>query len=138
MPAALFPGGQGLRAGRPWRSHRGAAKAGNQQPPISSAWISIGTLDHFYEGNVSYAHRLRAAGVPCELDVVEGAYHGFDGAAKGAPESIAFANRMIDALRMALQAKELSLDTQPMRDVTSRWRASSGTLWAECTDAPRV
>jgi len=38
----------------------------------------VGTLDLFYEEGVAYANRLRAAGVTCDLDVVEGAYHGFD------------------------------------------------------------
>lgn len=70
---------------------------------LPPAWIGVGTLDLFYEEDVCYAERLRAASVPCELDVVEGAYHGFDGVATGAPETVAFGNRMIEALRKALQ-----------------------------------
>jgi acetyl esterase/lipase len=75
---------------------------------LPPAWIGVGTLDLFYEEDVRYAERLRAAGVPCEVDVVEGAYHGFHGAAKNAPESVAFLNRMIDALRNALQPRDLT------------------------------
>jgi acetyl esterase/lipase len=45
---------------------------------LPPAWIGVGTLDLFFEEDVAYAHRLRAAGVDCELDVVEGAFHGFD------------------------------------------------------------
>ena len=33
----------------------------------------VGTLDLFYEEDVTNANALRAVGVPCELDVVDGA-----------------------------------------------------------------
>lgn len=45
---------------------------------LPRAWIGVGTLDLFYEEDLAYAARLRDAGVPCELSIVEGAYHAFD------------------------------------------------------------
>lgn len=38
----------------------------------------VGTLDLFLEENVAYAQRLMRAGVPTELHVYPGAFHGFD------------------------------------------------------------
>lgn len=45
---------------------------------LPPAWIGVGTLDVFHDEDVVYAQRLRKAGVPCELVVVPGAFHGFD------------------------------------------------------------
>ena len=45
---------------------------------LPPAWIGVGTLDLFHDEDIAYAERLRAAGVPCELEVVQGAFHGFD------------------------------------------------------------
>lgn len=45
---------------------------------LAPAWIGIGTADLFHDEDLAYAERLRAAGVPCELEVVPGAFHGFD------------------------------------------------------------
>ena len=45
---------------------------------LPPAWIGVGTLDLFHDEDVAYADRLRSAGVACELDVVPGAFHGFD------------------------------------------------------------
>ena len=45
---------------------------------LSPAWIGVGTLDLFHDEDIVYAERLMAANVPCELEVVEGAFHGFD------------------------------------------------------------
>jgi acetyl esterase/lipase len=45
---------------------------------LPPAWIGVGTCDLFHDEDLEYARRLTAAGVPCELHVVEGAFHGFD------------------------------------------------------------
>lgn len=45
---------------------------------LPPAWIGVGTLDLFHDEDLAYAERLRAAGVPCELMVIDGAFHGFD------------------------------------------------------------
>ncbi len=46
---------------------------------LPPTWIGVGTLDLFHDEAVAYAERLRAAGVPCDVDIVPGAFHGFDG-----------------------------------------------------------
>ncbi len=46
---------------------------------LPPAWIGVGDLDVFYDEDVAYAEKLKAAGVPCELVTVPGMYHGADG-----------------------------------------------------------
>jgi acetyl esterase/lipase len=69
---------------------------------LPATWIGVGTNDLFYAENVAWAQRLEAAGVPCELFVVEGAYHGFDGVEPRAGVSREFLRARVDALRDAL------------------------------------
>ena len=45
---------------------------------LPPAWVGVGTLDLFYEEDLEYARRLTDAGVPCQVYVVPGAFHGFD------------------------------------------------------------
>jgi acetyl esterase/lipase len=45
---------------------------------LPPTFIGVGALDLFAEENVIYANRMMAAGVPTELYVAPGAYHGFD------------------------------------------------------------
>ena len=45
---------------------------------VPPTWIGVGTIDLFHDEDLAYAERLRAAGVPCEVLVVDGAFHGFD------------------------------------------------------------
>jgi acetyl esterase/lipase len=45
---------------------------------LPPAWIGVGSHDLFHDEDVEYAERLQAAGVPCRLEVVDGAFHGFD------------------------------------------------------------
>lgn len=51
---------------------------------LPPAWIGTGDIELFFEENRAYAERLSAAGVACTLDVVEGAYHGFESIARSA------------------------------------------------------
>jgi acetyl esterase/lipase len=44
---------------------------------LPAAFIATGALDLFLEENLEYARRLARAGVPTELHVYPGAYHGF-------------------------------------------------------------
>jgi acetyl esterase/lipase len=69
---------------------------------LPPAWIGVGTLDLFYEEDVAYAQRLRAAGVDCALDVVQGAFHGFDVIRPKAGVSETFRSAQITALAAAL------------------------------------
>ena len=45
---------------------------------LPPTWIGVGTADLFHDEDVDYANRLRAAGVLTQLEVVAGAFHGFD------------------------------------------------------------
>jgi len=45
---------------------------------LPPAYIALGALDLFLEEDLDYARRLMAAGVPVELQVYPGAYHGFE------------------------------------------------------------
>lgn len=77
-----------------WQAYTGSAPGSPAIPPLASparsddlarlppAWIGVGTLDLFHDEDVTYAGRLEAAGVSCTLDVVPGAFHGFDMVAK--------------------------------------------------------
>ncbi|MFZ3267677.1 MAG: alpha/beta hydrolase [Mycobacterium sp.] len=59
----------------------------NDLSGLPPTWIGVGTADLFHDEDVDYANRLRAAGVLTQLEVVAGAFHGFDVA--GARTSIA-------------------------------------------------
>lgn len=69
---------------------------------LPTAWIGVGTLDLFLDEDRTYAERLREAGVPCELVVVDGAYHGFDSVSPNAPVSRSFRRSYVAALDTAL------------------------------------
>lgn len=69
---------------------------------LPSAWIGVGTEDLFHDEDVAYAGRLQMAGVRCALDVVEGAFHGFDTALPDAPVSQKFFAAQCAAIRQAL------------------------------------
>jgi acetyl esterase/lipase len=73
---------------------------------LPPAWIGVGTLDLFHQEDVAYARRLKAAGVPCELDVVNGAFHGFDLIRPKARVSQAFRSAQLAALGAALRQGE--------------------------------
>ena len=45
---------------------------------LPPTFIAVGALDLFRDENIDYAQRLLNAGVPTELHVYPGAYHGFD------------------------------------------------------------
>lgn len=65
---------------------------------LPPAWIGVGTLDLFHDEDVRYAERLRAAGVECELAIVDGAFHGFDALFVKAPVSQQFWATQADQL----------------------------------------
>lgn len=69
---------------------------------LPPAWIGVGTLDLFHDEDVEYARRLEAAGVPCALTIVPGAFHGFDTAFPHASVTRAFRAEWTRALRTGL------------------------------------
>ena len=71
---------------------------------LPPAWIGVGDLDLFYAEDVEYAERLQAAGVPCELEIVAGMYHGADAFFRTSSAMNAFRAARKDALSAALTA----------------------------------
>jgi acetyl esterase/lipase len=69
---------------------------------LPPAFIAIGALDLFLEENLEYARRLVRAGVPAELHVIPGAFHGFAVAGGEAPQVQACMRLRRDALARAL------------------------------------
>lgn len=68
---------------------------------LPPAFIGVGTIDLFVDEDVDYAQRLNAAGVPVELIVVQGGFHGFDFVARmiKAPLGTWFEATKLNALR---------------------------------------
>jgi acetyl esterase/lipase len=74
-----------------WRAYLGREPGGADVSPYAAAaratdlrglppaYIPVGDLDLFVDENITYAQRLLAAGVPTELHVYPGAFHGFNG-----------------------------------------------------------
>jgi acetyl esterase/lipase len=97
-----------------WQSYAGYPSGSDQISDLAApsrrstlsglppAWIGVGTLDLFHDEDVAYADRLRAAGVDCTLEVVPGAFHGFDSIRPKARVSEAFRTSQIQALAAAL------------------------------------
>lgn len=69
---------------------------------LPPAWVGVGDLDLFHDEDLAYAERLRAAGVPCDVEVVEGAFHGFDGIVPKASVSQQFFDSQCAMLQRAL------------------------------------
>ena len=68
---------------------------------LPPAWMGVGTLDLFHDEDLVYAERLRAAGVSCQVEVVQGAFHGFDGIVPKAEVSQSFFKSQCAVLRDA-------------------------------------
>lgn len=68
---------------------------------LPPAWLGVGTLDLFHDENVAYSRQLAAAGVPAELEIVPGAFHGFDQIVPNAAVSKAFFDSQCHRLRRA-------------------------------------
>jgi len=96
-----------------WTSLLGVP-AGSKTVPINSvparvenlaglppAFIGVGSIDLFASEDVNYSRRLLEAGVPTELMVVPGGYHGFDIFNTDAPLTVLFENAWAGALRRA-------------------------------------
>ena len=69
---------------------------------LPPAWLGVGTQDLFHDEDVAYAQRLRACAVPCEIEIVPGAFHGFDVFDPKIPLVQAFRRSQIAALRKYL------------------------------------
>jgi acetyl esterase/lipase len=69
---------------------------------LPPAFIVVGAIDLFVDEDIEYARRLIAAGVPAELHVVPGAYHGYDLLVPNAAVTARFTKYWTTALRRAL------------------------------------
>lgn len=72
---------------------------------LPPAWLGAGSQDLFYAETVSYAQRLRDAGVDCHLETVPGAFHGFDRLVPTAAVSRAFFASLCAALETAFRQR---------------------------------
>ncbi|GAW41118.1 Carboxylesterase NlhH [Brevundimonas sp. SH203] len=75
---------------------------------LAPAFIGVGGLDLFVNEDIDYARRLVQAGVPVQLHVTPGAYHGFDFIAPQARVSRDFAAAWKSGLRAALHPPSAS------------------------------
>ena len=97
-----------------WRSYLGVEPGSADVSPYASparatdlaglppTFIGISTLDLFVDEDIAYATRLMHAGVPVELKVYPGGFHGFNMLCETAPVSIQANRERMDALRRAL------------------------------------
>lgn len=97
-----------------WTAYLGRRPSAEPPPPyaaagrredltgLAPAWIGVGDRDLFYAEDVAYAGRLADAGVPVEVLVEPGMYHGADELAAHVPRMRAFREAMRDALRRAI------------------------------------
>jgi len=97
-----------------WKAYLGRDGGGDDVSPYAAAaratdltnlppaYIPVGALDLFIDENIEYAQRLIQAGVPTELHVYPGAFHGFDVFAPSAAVSKQFKAERDHVLKRAL------------------------------------
>ncbi len=91
----------GMPPGSPGVSAYAAVARAEQLAGLPPAFIAVGALDLFLEENLAYARRLTRAGVPAELHLYPGAFHGFH-MAPGARVTQAAERDSREALRRSL------------------------------------
>jgi acetyl esterase/lipase len=74
----------------------------NDLSGLPPAWIGVGSHDLFHDEDLAYAEGLIGAGVPCEVEVVPGAFHCFDMIAPKLPMSRRFFDSQCEILRPVL------------------------------------
>jgi len=96
-----------------WKSFLGMEPGGAKVPAagvparrtdlagLPPAYIAVGGIDLFVSEDINYARRLTEAGVPTELLVLPGAFHGFDRVAPDTSIAKTFTKAKLDALRKA-------------------------------------
>lgn len=91
----------GQEPGSPGVSLYAAASRAESVAGLPASYLCVGALDLFLEEDLEYARRLTRAGVPTELHVYPGAYHGFN-LMPEARVTQAFTRDFISALQRAL------------------------------------
>lgn len=74
----------------------------NDLDGLPPTFLWVGSMDLFAQENLAFAARLAAAGVPVQLHLSPGVYHGFDGAAPASAITIGYKLAMFRALAEAL------------------------------------
>lgn len=69
---------------------------------LAPAWIGVGDIDLFVAEDIEYGRRLEAAGVPVQMHITEGGFHGFDGIAANTEPAKVFTKSWHSALKQAL------------------------------------
>ncbi len=69
---------------------------------LPPAFVTVGTEDLFRDEDIDYAQRLMAAGVPTELEVYPGVFHGAEGFVPTAGVSQRMRQGYLDALKRAI------------------------------------
>lgn len=95
----------GHEPGLPGVSPYAAAARATDLSGLPPTFISVGSLDLFFDENLEYARRLVRAGVPTELHVYPGAFHGSD-AATGAALTMDAQRNAHEALRRAFSCRQ--------------------------------
>jgi acetyl esterase/lipase len=93
----------GTKAGGPDVEPYAAPARASDLSGLPPTLIQVGELDEFRDEDITYATRLLQAGVPTELHLYPGAYHGWDAVAPQAPSSVRVRDERTAALRHALR-----------------------------------
>ncbi|WEK46293.1 MAG: alpha/beta hydrolase fold domain-containing protein [Candidatus Andeanibacterium colombiense] len=75
---------------------------------LAPAYVAVGGVDLFVGENIEYARRLTEAGVPAEMLLVPGAFHGFDRVAPGTAPAKLFTDTKHKALRRAFAMEPIA------------------------------
>jgi acetyl esterase/lipase len=98
-----------------WRGYLGSAYGTESVSPYAAparatdltglppAYMAVPELDLFWDEDIDYARRLTRAGVPAELHVYPGAFHGFDRKCPQAAVSQRFMRDYVHALKDAFE-----------------------------------
>lgn len=98
-----------------WTSYLGTEPGSDDVSPLAAAgrcedltglppaWLGVGTNDIFVDEDLTYARRLRDAGVPCDVEIVPGAFHGFDYVCAKAETSRQFLASQVRSLGAAFE-----------------------------------
>ncbi len=69
---------------------------------VAPAWVGLAECDPLVDEGVLYADKLRAAGVPVDLEIYRGVVHGFIKMGRAIPEARQLHQDAAKALRQAL------------------------------------